>query len=221
LSRAHQELLEAPPRRAPSASSSLPLERAPLRILLGRFGALASIGLKALVAEHDELELLAEAVDVAMLEASITSLRPQVVLLDEAAMSSSDVLARLSAAQPAVALVVLSDRLTSADAIRLAAVGVSCMPGRIATADFLLALRTIAGGTPLHVFDTSGEGRASVLGPVDLTEREREVLELVARRRSHRRIAEALHISSETARTHTANIRRKLGVRSNRDLWLD
>jgi DNA-binding CsgD family transcriptional regulator len=43
-------------------------------------------------------------------------------------------------------------------------------------------------------------------------------LELVEEGATHREIATMLHITQETARTHTRNIRRKLNAKSNRQL---
>jgi DNA-binding NarL/FixJ family response regulator len=51
-----------------------------------------------------------------------------------------------------------------------------------------------------------------------LTNREREVMACVAEGLTHRAIAQRFTISIETARTHTAHIRSKLGVNSNRQL---
>ena len=48
----------------------------------------------------------------------------------------------------------------------------------------------------------------------DLTNREREVYELLAEGRTNREIGSALFISEFTAKTHVANVLRKLGVRS-------
>lgn len=59
-----------------------------------------------------------------------------------------------------------------------------------------------------------GLGRDAASGVVDhgLTEREREVLELIAQGSTNRQIAEALFISAKTASVHVSNILAKLGV---------
>jgi len=51
-----------------------------------------------------------------------------------------------------------------------------------------------------------------------LTQRELEVLQLMARGRSTREMAEQLHLSPKTIETHRAKARRKLGARSSFDL---
>lgn len=52
-----------------------------------------------------------------------------------------------------------------------------------------------------------------------LTPREREVLALMLRRYSNAEIAEALHVSAQTAKNHASKVLRKLGVRSRRELF--
>jgi two-component system response regulator NreC len=59
---------------------------------------------------------------------------------------------------------------------------------------------------------------AEDLTPPDLTEREREVLQMVAEGRSTQQIAAALGISPRTAETHRGNMTRKLGLRTQTDV---
>ena len=65
-----------------------------------------------------------------------------------------------------------------------------------------------AYGVPLR------HGRASALWPAGLTDREVEVLRLIARGRSNRQVAEQLVISPKTVGRHVENLYAKLGVSS-------
>jgi DNA-binding NarL/FixJ family response regulator len=61
-------------------------------------------------------------------------------------------------------------------------------------------------------FFASSRGRASAVPFPELTDREREVLELLAEGRSNPQIAAELFISPKTASVHVSNILAKLGV---------
>jgi len=52
-----------------------------------------------------------------------------------------------------------------------------------------------------------------------LTPREREVLALMLRRYSNAEVAEALHVSAQTAKNHASKVLRKLGMRSRKGLF--
>jgi predicted ATPase/DNA-binding CsgD family transcriptional regulator len=80
-----------------------------------------------------------------------------------------------------------------------------------------------AAGRTLLPTDAIAEAAAELVAPVlphrngcrfHLSQRERDVLRLLAAGKSDREIADALFISKETASTHVKHIRRKLGVRS-------
>jgi DNA-binding NarL/FixJ family response regulator len=90
--------------------------------------------------------------------------------------------------------------------------------------DLVAAVRVIAQGDALlspsvtkrliEEFARRPEpGTASVALPADLTEREREALELLAHGLSNREIAAAMYIGEATAKTHVSRLLTKLGVR--------
>lgn len=87
------------------------------------------------------------------------------------------------------------------------------------------AIRTAHRGE-VHLTPAAARELAKVLQAPDrdaelLTDRERQVLTLVAQGASNNQIAEALFISERTARTHVSNILMKIGVRSRTQaaLW--
>jgi DNA-binding NarL/FixJ family response regulator len=60
--------------------------------------------------------------------------------------------------------------------------------------------------------------RTAASGPDDLTEREVEIAQLVAARKSNKAIGKTLDISARTASTHVSNILRKLELSSRSEL---
>lgn len=90
--------------------------------------------------------------------------------------------------------------------------------------ELVAAVRVIAAGDALlspsvtkrliEEFARQPEPRsASTLLPNDLTEREHEALELLARSLSNREIAAAMFVGKATAKTHVSRLLTKLGVR--------
>jgi DNA-binding CsgD family transcriptional regulator len=89
------------------------------------------------------------------------------------------------------------------------------------------ATATVVAGRPLVLFVTLSTSRSGARfrrttdtdGPSrELSAREREVVRLVARGATGREIAEELHISHETVRTHVRNAMTKVGARSRAHL---
>lgn len=97
--------------------------------------------------------------------------------------------------------------------------------------DLIEAIRAVHRGEPrLHpniarkLMDATrkapavGSGREAPLPPADLTDREREVVRLVAQGRSNSEIGEALVISDKTVKTHISNILGKLSLQDRTQL---
>jgi len=85
----------------------------------------------------------------------------------------------------------------------------------VSRAELLRAIRLVAAGQSL--LDTSATKRVmerlqTQIPGNELTEREREVLALVARGYTNKQIAEALYVTEKTARNHVSHILEKLGL---------
>jgi DNA-binding NarL/FixJ family response regulator len=84
----------------------------------------------------------------------------------------------------------------------------------LSRAELLRSVRLVASGQTLIDPRASQQAtqRLTNLPGNDLTEREREVLALVARGYTNKQIAEALYVSEKTARNHVSHILEKLGL---------
>jgi DNA-binding NarL/FixJ family response regulator len=89
------------------------------------------------------------------------------------------------------------------------------------SADLVRAIHAVAGGdvifgesiaTRLQSFFAAGHARPAASAFPELTDREDEVLELIARGHANREIASRLGISDKTVRNHVANVFNKLQV---------
>lgn len=80
------------------------------------------------------------------------------------------------------------------------------------SAEILTAIRAVAEGGMYHSGAATAALLAEKVGQQPLTEREREILILVARGHSNKRVAQMLDVSVRTVETHRLNLRRKLGI---------
>jgi DNA-binding CsgD family transcriptional regulator len=171
-------------------------------VLLGRFGDLIALGLGLVLDEDRHINVIARDVHSSLLTAVAPTLSPHVIVVDDR-VAQPTVLSQLKAAVPACGIVVLVRDVGGTVRARLEPIGVICLDLDVAAADIVSVITLAAHGTR---------------SARPLTPREKEVLECLSERYTHAEIARKLHISLETARSHTASIRRKLGVRRNHEL---
>ena len=188
----------------------------PVKLVVGRFEDLIARGLRSLLAEDADIELVATDVELDALDALLTEHEPGVALINFGALHSPVEVNRLHIAHPGTRLLVLAHRPTPTDGSQLLAFGATaCLSKETQARDILNTIHLASRG--LHVLPRSA-AEADQLGPELLTPREADVLEHLRAGRSNAEIALALSVSVETIRTHRRNIYRKLGVRTRREL---
>jgi DNA-binding NarL/FixJ family response regulator len=204
---------------ARSTSARRVSEHGTVTVVVGHLEPLIGRGLEDVLREDRRVHLLDRGLSDSDLEFVIVRRAPQVAIVGEAAARSR--LRHLRALQPRTGLLVLADDPRHAYAMRVLASGASCVARSASPPDLLGAIHLTAQETRVFV-SADGQrvehrypGRALLR---TLTKRETEVAELLCEGLSNPEIAQALHISVETARTHVGTILRKLGVRTRREL---
>ena len=205
-----------------------------IRVLLADDQALIRGGFAALVGSADDMTVVGEAADGEQALAQARALRPDVVLMDIRMPGTDGISAtQLITSDPELVDVkVLVLTTFEADDHVLAALraGASGFLGKgVEPVELLDAIRVVARGEALlSPRATKGLIERLLAQPVDgdlvdasldvLTEREREVVALVARGMSNDDIAAALVVSPLTAKTHVNRAMTKLGARDRAQL---
>lgn len=193
------------------------LQRQPISVLLARFEDIVGLGLRLLIEEDENLDLAASDVPHEQLHEVIARQRPRVAILNFGSLTSAVELRELHRAFPATRLLVLANRPTPGECRQMLSFGATaCLAKSTEARDVLHAIHLASRG--LHVLPPAATAGPLPTGPEILTSREAEVLELLQAGRSNAEIAQELHVSIETVRTHARRVYRKLGVRTRREL---
>jgi len=194
-----------------------------IRVLIADDHPLYRDGLRALVESAPDLDLAGEAKTGSEAVDLAASSRPGVVLMDLRMpdMSGIEATRRIVEADPTVGILIVTmseDDESLFAAMRAGARGY--IPKDAERAEILSAIRATALGEAVfgasiarRVADFFSAPRSAAAEPFpDLTDRENEILELIAQGRSNGDIATRLGIASKTVRNHVANVFNKLQV---------
>jgi two-component system, LuxR family, secretion system response regulator SsrB len=196
--------------------------RSPITVVAGQFEDLVAIGLRELISEDPNIELVGGAVPIAEIGDAIEKHSPAVALLNFGSLPSAVTVHQLHQAHPDTRIIVLANRPSAAEANQMLSFGAAaCISKETQGRDIINAIHLASRGMhvlPRAAASQSLDGGAGLHGPDLLTPREADVLELLQEGMTNAQIALALSIGVETVRTHARNIYRKLGVSSRRDL---
>jgi two-component system response regulator NreC len=206
---------------APDANGARAHE--PIRILVADDHALVRRSLRLLLAGEDDVEVVAEACDIATVLRHIHGHAPHVLVLDlqTPGGSSIEAIRRLHELAPNLAIVVLTMEQSPAFAQRALESGaVGFVLKDRADTDLPAAVRRVARGEEyVSPCVAAGlEARRRVVEGDGLSPRETEVLRLSALGYTSTEIASMVHLSRRTIETHRANIHRKLGLSTRAQL---
>jgi DNA-binding NarL/FixJ family response regulator len=183
-------------------------------------------GVRSLLELSEEIEVIAEAADGEEALKLVPEVCPDVVLLDMRmpGLSGLDVLRELSAAgtlPPTIILTTFDDDELVLAGIRAGAQGYLLKD--VALAELVSAIKTVAEGGSivkpavtqrlLKGLENLQNEFSSLDQPDPLTDRETEILRLMAGGYSNKEIANSLGVAEGTVKNHVSNILSKMGVR--------
>ena len=192
----------------------------PIRILIADDHAVVRQGLHMFLSPDPALEIIGEASDGSQAIEMARELRPDVVLMDLMmpemdGITATGVIRRELPETEVIALTSMLEDHTVSGAIRAGAVGYLLKDAE--ASELISAIKAAASGqvqlSPKAAARLMREVRTPD-SPETLTERETEVLRLLALGYANKEIASSLTIGEKTVKTHVSNILSKLGVAS-------
>jgi two-component system, NarL family, response regulator len=201
----------------------------PLKILLVEDDELFRLGLQVRLQQEPDLEVVAEADDGETAIELAETHAIDIILLDVGlpGIGGIQTCAQLKQRHPHLPILVLTSHAQPALIARLVTAGAQgyCLKG-VAAETLILALRSVVAGASWWDATATqtirqGLGQAALSDPAlqpsqnahGLTQREQEVLALIAAGKSNPEIAQVLYIAPGTVRVHVHAILHKLGVR--------
>ena len=203
----------------------------PIRILLAEDHRIVRDGLRMLLQSEPDLVVVAEAENGREAVARAKETHPDVAVLDISMpeMSGLEATRLIKAESPQTQILILTMHESDEYFFRALEAGASgYVLKKAATQDLIDAARAVARGEAflypsvakklIGDYVRRAESGTEQSGYATLSEREREVLLLLAQGVSNQEIADRLAITSSTLQTHRAHVLEKLGLRTTADL---
>ncbi len=200
-----------------------------IRVLIVDDHAVVREGICSLLARRKDIEVVGQAGDGKQALAQVSTLHPDVALMDIAmpTMNGLDATQKIHQAFPATRVLVLTQYESKEYILPLLHAGAAgYILKRARSNELVEAIRSVHNegaylpSKVIHtVVDAINEASSEeMVAQATLTEREKQIVQLVAEGLSSREIAERLSISAKTVDTHRANIMGKAGVHSVAEL---
>jgi two-component system response regulator NreC len=204
-----------------------------LRILLADDHGIVRRGLKSLLESQPGLSVIGEAADGLEALRLCGELSPDLLIIDISMplMNGIEVASRAQKLEPAPGVIILSMHADESYIMRALAAGARGYLVKDATdEDLIPAVRAVAAGKPFFsptvaavlMEDYVRQLRARGLSDSYdlLTDREREILQLLAEGRSNKEVAALLDVGLSTVETHRANLMQKLNLHNTAEIVL-
>jgi len=205
----------------------------PIRILLADDHTVVRDGLRALLEKQADMAVVAEAADGRDSVRLAEEQSPDVVVMDIAMpnMNGIEATRRIISSNPRVAVVILSMHQDESYVLRSLKAGAKgYLLKDSLRSDVIDAIRQVAQGRSFLTKKVSRLLQEDYIRELEqrglddsydlLTEREREILQLVAEGRTNKEVAGLLNVSITTVETHRTHILQKLGLHSVPELIL-
>jgi DNA-binding NarL/FixJ family response regulator len=200
-----------------------------IRVIIADDHAILREGVRALLSAQPDIEVVGEAVDGKEALEKVAQLDPDVVLMDIAMPGLGGIEASLEIKKAGrrAKILILSQYEDREYVRRLLKSGVSgYVLKKSAGSELANAIRAVhRGGLVLDpevarvAMEEAGPEKPGEADPYEaLTDREKQVLKLVAEGRSNKEVAELLGISVKTAMSHREHVMEKLGVHNRTEL---
>jgi DNA-binding NarL/FixJ family response regulator len=202
-----------------------------LRVLLADDHGVVRKGLRFLLAQEADIEVAGEAEDGRQAVRMTTELNPAVVIMDIAMplLNGIDAASQICKTNPRIGVIILSMYSDEEYLIRALSAGAKgYLLKDSAEPDLVRAVRAVSHGKTFfspaiaHTLLEDYVRRLQQEGLQDsydlLTDREKEVLQLLAEGRSNKEVASLLNLSMHTVETHRTNFMQKLGLHNTAEI---
>jgi two-component system response regulator NreC len=203
-----------------------------IKVLLAEDHAVVREALSALLSRYDEIDVVGGATDGRSALELAGSLKPDVLLMDLAmpGLNGVDATVQVKRSHPNIKVLMLTGYADDERVVKALQAGASGYVIKRSDPDELvLAIKSVVRGNTSFSEEIASQGRTPGLvqrardatsSGDPLSNREREVLQLVAEGSSSQEIADRLVISLKTVEVHRSNIMSKLKARNRTDLIL-
>jgi two-component system response regulator DevR len=187
------------------------------RIMIVDDHEVVRLGMRKAFEEEPDLTVVGEASNGAEALAKIPVLDPQVILMDVRMekMNGIEACREIKSRNPDVHILMITSYTDDDAMIASILAGASgYLLKHVSRADLLRSIRQVASGHSLINSNSAKQAMEHLthMPGSELTEREREVLTLVARGFTNKQIADRLFVTEKTARNHVSHILDKLGL---------
>ena len=187
------------------------------RIMIVDDHEVVRMGMRAAFETEPDLAVVGEASNGAEALAKMPVLDPQLILMDVRMekMNGIEACREIKSRYPDVRILMITSYTDDDAMISSILAGASgYLLKHLSRAELLRSIRLVASGHSLIDSNTTKQvvERLTQMPGSELTDREREVLALVARGYTNKQIADTLYVSEKTARNHVSHILEKLGL---------